>query len=218
MEFFVGRDSFFYFVSSAGCIAPSTWLALILGLEGITDGLGLVGGAGCWALQRISCDPHLSGRLGMLVGRVVYLTVMVGGVPYLHIGLCCAPYLFPLIKKKKEICGPFLSAQGQERKKVRKGINQPKYHILNSNYLFKNPWNQCWVFFFEEFKYFHKCYPFIFLTLSVHISLTQSFLAAWNAMWGSILDGNVPAKLGDWPLPGIEEREVIPAFAKMLER
>lgn len=56
-----------------------------------------------------------------------------------------------------------------------------------------------WVFSFEEFKYFHKCYSFIFPTLSVHISSTQNFLAEWNAMGGgSVLGGMFqPSRVAD---------------------
>lgn len=53
-----------------------------------------------------------------------------------------------------------------------------------------------WVFSFEEFKYFHKCYSFIFPTLSVHISSTQNFLAEWNAVGGQRAGGNVSTKPG----------------------
>lgn len=50
-----------------------------------------------------------------------------------------------------EVCRPFPSAPLRPRdKKIRTEINWPKYHILNSNDLNKNPWNQCGSFLLKS--------------------------------------------------------------------
>lgn len=65
--------------------------SLILGLQGITNGPDLDGGAECLALQRVTYDP-LEWRLGCLWGGRLYHGVTADGFPHLDIDLCCALY------------------------------------------------------------------------------------------------------------------------------
>lgn len=89
-------------------------------------------------------------EIGMLVGRAAVPCSDSWWVPtFRHWPLLCT-LLISINFLKWNLWTFSLSPSKPRDKKVRTDINQPKYHILNSSYRNKNPWNQCGSFLLKS--------------------------------------------------------------------